>query len=257
MLIFDIILYFRYKDQIFFTCNKSNALELETFIQEIREKHRNVRVQKTIGSNVHYLNAYIENRHGQLYTRVDHQLSSIQRYRLPYVMGHSKLAYSDWLRSALIRAVCYCSSVEDFHQERLYLELTYLVNGYSVLFVETRVQHFFDYFHMANMRYSANQMMYDKFRRQWFDYMNMQHDLSQKLQKFDDHDRLINFNYIYEYGPRCRFNQQFHQLWSYYFSKHPSLSKETSKILLTTKHYHSLHTLLAQHKPTSINQTKT
>ena len=106
------------------------------------------------------------------------------------------------------------------------------------------------------MRYSTNQMTYDKFRRQCFDYMNIQRDLSQKLQKFDDHDRLIHFNYIYEYGPRCRFNQQFHQIWSFYFSKHPSLSNETSKILLTTKHYHSLNVLLAQQKRTFIHQTK-
>ncbi|CAF4142130.1 unnamed protein product, partial [Rotaria sordida] len=65
--------------------------------------------------------------------------------------GHSKLAHSDWFLSALIRAVCYCSSVEDFNQERIYLELTSLTNGYSLLFVEAHVQYFCDYFHTHAM----------------------------------------------------------------------------------------------------------
>ncbi|CAF4337030.1 unnamed protein product, partial [Rotaria magnacalcarata] len=37
---------------------------------------------------------------------------------------------SHWLRSSLIRAVRYCTTIEDFNQERIYLEMTYLANGY-------------------------------------------------------------------------------------------------------------------------------
>ena len=130
-----------------------------------------------IDSSVHYLNAYVENRQGQFYSRVYHD-SGIQSYTLPYVMIHSKLAYSDWLGTALIRAICFCSSVQDFHQERIYLELTCLLNGLSLIFVETHVQHFFGYFHTPNMRYSTNQTSYEKLRRQWFDYMQMQYELT-------------------------------------------------------------------------------
>ena len=80
-----------------------------------------------------FLNAYIENQNGQLYSRVYHDPSS-QSYMLPYVTGHSKLKHSDWLRSALLRAIYYCSSVVDFQQERIYIEISYLANGYSLLF---------------------------------------------------------------------------------------------------------------------------
>jgi hypothetical protein len=84
-----------------------------------------------IDTSVSYLNAYIANQNGRLYTRVYND-SAIQPYILPYVVGHSKVNHSDWIRTALLRAVCYCSSVEDFNQERIYIELTCLVNGYSL-----------------------------------------------------------------------------------------------------------------------------
>ncbi|CAF3677425.1 unnamed protein product [Rotaria sp. Silwood1] len=238
----------RHNDQLFFTWNKSNALQLETFLQDIREKHLNVRFQKLIGSSVQFMNAYLENRQGQLYSRV-HYDPNIPRYTLPYVIGHSKSAYSDWLQSALIRAVCYCTSVEDFQQERTYLELTLLINGYSLLFVETHVKHFFNHFHAQTLRFSRSQSAYDNFRQQWFTFVEQRQELTQELQKFDQNDRLIQFNYIHDFGPRCRFNREFYQLWFHYFQQHPKLSQEKCKIILQAKHFHSLNSLLTIEPP--------
>ncbi|CAF4407436.1 unnamed protein product, partial [Rotaria magnacalcarata] len=134
---------------------------------------------------VPFLNAFVQNQNGDLFSRI-HRHPLIQGYSLPYEVGHAKLVHSDWLRSALIRAVCYCSSVEDFNLERIYLELTCLTNGYSLRFVETHVQHFFNFFHLHPMRYSRDQIMYNKFRHSWFNYIKMQHELSDQLQQFDD-----------------------------------------------------------------------
>ncbi|CAF1502789.1 unnamed protein product [Adineta ricciae] len=120
------------------------------------------------------------------------------RYTLPYVVGQSKMRHSEWFRSALLRAVCYCSSAEDFHQERIYPELTYLVNGYSFYFVESHVQHFFDYFELQMQR-------------------------STQLQELNDNNQVARFNYYYNYWPRCEFNRYFHELWSRHFASHPTL----------------------------------
>ena len=163
-------------------------------------------------------------------------------------MGHTKLKHSDWLRSALLRAVCYCSSVEDFHHERIYLELTYLINGYSFLFVESHMQHFFSYLNAESMRYRSDQTIYHSFRRQWFEFLDMQRTLSDQLQQLDDHGNVIRLHYFYDYGPRCQFNRQFHELWSQYFTDHAILSNDKSKILLTTKQSHSLNALLVRQK---------
>ena len=75
----------------------------------------------------------------------------MQSYTLPYVIGHPKMQYSNWIRSALIHAVCYCTSVDDFNQERIYIELTCLANGYSDCFVESRIAHFYDYFSVETL----------------------------------------------------------------------------------------------------------
>ncbi|CAF3235064.1 unnamed protein product [Rotaria socialis] len=239
----------RYKDQIFFTWNNGNEEQLGSFLQTIRDKKPNVQFQKLIGTNVPFLNAFVENQNGELFTRVYHH-PILPRYTLPYVVGHSKLAHGDWFRSALIRAVCYCSLIEDFTLERIYLELTCLANGYSIFFVENNVQHFFSYFHADTMRYLKDQTMYDKFRHDWFGYMTMQYELSDKLQTFNDNDCLIHLNYLYEFGPKCQFNQQFHCLWTESFNQHANLSKDKVKIQLTTKHQHSLNSLLAREKST-------
>ncbi|CAF4309896.1 unnamed protein product [Rotaria sp. Silwood2] len=244
----NIELFGRYKDQIFFTWNKSTAIALETFLEDLREKHRNVRFQKLIGPSVSFLNAYIENRHGQLYSRVHHDFN-MPRYILPYVIGHTKLSYSEWIFLALIRAVCYCTSVDDFQQERVYLEITYLINGYSVLFVETHVKRFFNYFYSETMRFSYNQNNYDKFRQQCFKFVEQRQELSQQLQKSDDTNCLFQFHYIYDFGPKCRFNREFRQLWHQYFQQHPTLSEEKCKIMLNAKNFHSLNTLLGMDKP--------
>jgi len=193
------------------------------------------------------LDAFIANRQGQLHTRVYHH-PTIQGYTLPYVVGHSKVNHSDWIRSALVRAVCYCSSMTDFNQERIYIELTCLVNGYSIPFVESRISHFYKYFHGETVRYSMDQTIYDKFRRQWFEFIDMRRVLSRKLQHFDDSDHLIRLHYLYEFGSRCQFNEKFHELWMKHFSNDPNLCKEKTAIILTTKHLHSLNALLSQQK---------
>ncbi|CAF5220794.1 unnamed protein product [Rotaria magnacalcarata] len=100
------------------------------------------------------------------------------------------------------------------------------------------------------MRYLKDQTMYDKFRHDWFGYMTMQYELSDKLQTFNDNDCLIHLNYLYEFGPKCQFNQQFHCLWTESFNQHANLSKDKVKIQLTTKHQHSLNSLLAREKST-------
>ncbi|UJR18762.1 hypothetical protein I4U23_005668 [Adineta vaga] len=162
--------------------------------------------------------------------------------------GSKTTEHSYSLRSALLRAVCYCSTAEDFHQERLYLELTYLVNGYSFFFVESHVQHFFDYYETQSIRYCSDQINYHIFRRRWFEFFDFKQERSKKLQELDDKNKVIHFNYIYDYGPRCEFNQDFLDRWSTTFAYHPTLSPDNRKVILTTKYIHSLNTLLSPRK---------
>ena len=240
----------RHKNEIFFSWTGLHD-QLPSLLESIQKQHPNVCFQFTTGVNIRFMDAHIENRRGSLYSQVHHNPDS-SRYLLPYVTGHSVSNHSDWLRFALVRAVCYCTSVEDFNRERIYLELCFLVNGYSLLFVETRVGHFFAYFNMSDVRYSLDKTRYRQFRHQVFEWIDRHHRLSEDMQKFDDHGRLIRFTYLYEFGPRSQFDRELHRLWSNYFANHPILSGEQSKLVLTTKHYHSLNAVLTRQKPTSL-----
>ena len=79
-------IYSRCKDQLFFTWNAFKN-ELDLFLQTIRQKYPHVQLQICIDTSVHFLNAYVANHDGQLYTRVYHD-PTIQAYTLPYVVGH-------------------------------------------------------------------------------------------------------------------------------------------------------------------------
>ena len=107
----------RCKNQIFFTWNKKIG-ELVHLVKVIGNENTNLKLDVKIGLTANFLNAHIENRNGVLYSRVYHD-PNMQKYTLPYAIGHSKVAHSHWLRSALIRAVRYCTSVHDFNQERI------------------------------------------------------------------------------------------------------------------------------------------
>ena len=236
-------LFGRHKNELFFTWNGSSD-EMEGILKKLQRSNPNVQFQYTLSSMVSFFGARIENQKGHLYTCVDPR-SFIIKYTLPYVSQHAKQQHSDGLRASLNRALCYCSSVEDFQCERLYLELTYLANGYSLLFIESHLHYFFDYFHGHAVRYQTDQSNYHSFRGHWLDMMKREDDLISRFQRLNHERQVIRFQYLFEYGPRSRFNQRFHQIWSRFFDKHPRLSSDKTMILLTSKHQHSLNALLS------------
>jgi hypothetical protein len=124
---------------------------------DIDSKNSNVQLDTARGQNFEFLNVQIENQNGTFYSRVYHD-PNVQKYTLPYVIGDSKLVHSHWFRSALIRAVRYCTSIHDFNEEYLYLELTCLANGYSLEFIDRPINHFFTHFNGTSLRSILDQM---------------------------------------------------------------------------------------------------
>lgn len=244
--LFSLISSASYKDRVFFTWNGFKN-ELEHVLQIFQQQYPKIQTQILIDTCVPFFNVAVANHHGQLFTRL-YQSPAMQAYTLPYVVGHSKVNHSDYIRKGLLRAVCFSSSVQDFQQQRIHLELTYLANGYSLQFVDSHMAHFFDYFQAVDLRYSMDQIMYDKFRRQCFNFKDVHRALSDQLQHMDDTSQVIHLHYLYQYGDRCLFDKEFQQLWNTYFKGHSQLDPTKTTVRLTTKHLHSLNALLAQQK---------
>jgi hypothetical protein len=234
----------------FLTWNPPNE-KLQTLFNELDQKHPEIRITTTLGSSVHFLGAYIENkRGGHFYTRV-YREPTLQPYVLPYVIGHPRLLYRQWFRWALIRAVRYCTVVEDFDEERLYIELTLLANGYSLDFVKSGTTKFFKrYSTVATLEPNhLDGRAYESLRIRLIERIQQEKQHRQQQKLLESNKKLIHLHYLYEWGPRCQFNETFHKLWSGSFKNDPIFAKADLKLMLNTKHCYSSNALLAQQAP--------
>ena len=238
--------YGRYNDIGFLTWNESID-QLQKIFDELQQSlDSNLEMTTFIGSHAHFLNAFIENKNGRLHTCV-YRDSTCQPFLLPYVSGHPRLSHRQWFQFSLIRAGQYCGTSDDFQDERLYIELTFLANGYSLDFVEYNLRQFFS---------RLNPKQYEQMNSNSFKYMSFRHELfrgvdqgkqaldeEQQLQK---NHQLISLHYLFDWGARCQFNEKFYQLWSTILDQDSTFKKYGLKIKLHTKHCYSSNTLLAR-----------
>lgn len=190
-----------------------------------------------------------------MYTRVHHD-TSIPKYTLPYSINNAQDTHSHWLRSSLIRAVRTCTSVFDFNNERIYLEITCLTNGYSIEFIEQRIQHFFEHFDVLSLRSSLEQRVYEQLRRRLLNFFDEQQQFSRANQELANDNQLIHMSYFYQYGPKHEFNEKIRKVLLENFNLPSSYSFEkghkTIKIILATNPKYSLNSLLSHQKPDHI-----
>ncbi|CAF4263297.1 unnamed protein product, partial [Rotaria sordida] len=137
--------YGRYHNMGFFTWNASTDYLERLFDERQLTLDSDIKLTTYIDTRVEFLNAIIVNNRGFLETRVYHNQEE-QPFLLPYAKNHPRLRHRQWFRYALIRAGQYCSSFEDFEEERRYIEMTFLTNGYSLDFVEYNLRQFYSRF---------------------------------------------------------------------------------------------------------------
>jgi hypothetical protein len=229
----------------FMTWNESNDI-LQILFNELDQQHPDIRITTSIGSNVLFLNAYIENQKGQLATRVYHE-PTIQQYVLPYVVGHPRITYRQWFRSGLIRAARYSQTFDDFDQERIYIELTFLANGFSFDFVTSQVQQFFSFFNISTLPSAHNPLIYDALCIRLRRLIEQQQYHYQLQQTLESNNKLIHIHYLFDWGLRHQFNQKFHQLWKELVDQDSTFAKAELKIKLESRHCYSSNALLALH----------
>jgi hypothetical protein len=228
--------YCRYHDQGLFTWYDDNVDQVRTYFQVLNEQYSDIRVTLSIDFHVDLLGASIENRKGNLFTRVQHDVNR-QPFLLPHVTGHPRLMHRQWYRFALIRAGHYCMAWEDFEDERLRIELTFLANGYSLNFVEFLWKEFYQQYNPIRGETRLNRWTYPSLRRELFRRMN--HDQQQK--PIDKAIPMIHFYYLFDWGSRCEFNRKFQQLWTTNLEEDPTFKKYGLRIKLNTKHCYASH----------------
>jgi hypothetical protein len=197
-------------------------------------------VQLCIGRQVSFLGAHVENRKSTLYTRVHHDPYA-QPFLLPYAVGHPRLVHRQWFQSALLRASQYCPSLEDFKDERIYIESTFLANGYSLDFVDYHLAQFFQLFRSYDLNFRLNKWTYPSIRRQAFVSIDQQ----KKTYDLELRRPAIQLHYDFDWGSRSDFNMKFKKLWDSMINEDSSIAQHNLRIRIRSKHCHSSNVLLA------------
>ena len=238
----------RYQEMYFFTYH-GNDKQLRSLLSTVNEHYPDLSFNIIMNKKIQFLEMNIENRHGHLYTSIDHDTKNNSSYVLPYVNGHTQLIYAHYFQTLMIRAVRYCSNVEDFNRERLYIEMTYLFHGFPYVLIEYFLKEFYNRFHMSSLQTNLDRNVYHQCRKQCLACIDQEQIRYEQNEQWKNNNKLIQFIYSHEWGRRCHFDEEFRQLWSRYIYSYPMFDNGTGKIHLTTKSIHSLNSLLARTKP--------
>jgi hypothetical protein len=122
----------RYIDDIFLTSNDSIE-KLHEMLKSANERHPNIKLIYEINSTVSFLDVQIKKQHDHLITSVYHKPAA-EPYVVPFQSDHPRQIFANIIRGALLRAVRYSSTLEEFNHERRAIKLMLLYNGYSLIY---------------------------------------------------------------------------------------------------------------------------
>lgn len=118
----------RYIDDIFLTSNESIE-KLQKMLNQANNYHPQIKFTYEISNCVSFLDVQIQNIDGQLHTSVHHK-DSAEPYILPFKSDHPRHIFQKIISNQLLRAVRYCSTLEEFNHEKQYIKLMLLYTGY-------------------------------------------------------------------------------------------------------------------------------
>jgi hypothetical protein len=185
----------RYLDEGFLTWNGSeNQLRsLFDMSTNVHHHHHAMRINTTIGSTVHFVDACLSHDHGELTTKVYHHPNT-HNNALPEVPHVPMCPNSHLLRAALIRAARCCSNVRDYNDEQRRIQLSYHFEGSSHAFVEEFLQGFLMEFGSSSMVVPVSDPAdYNSFRRRIIDFEQRKAEL--KAQRTISRKHKLTFQY--------------------------------------------------------------
>ena len=232
--------YGRFYDRALFTWN-GPLTTLQTIVDELRQQYPDLQVQLCIARQVSFLGAHVENLNAMLHTRVHHDPYA-QPFLLPYAAGHPRLVHRQWFQSALLRASQYCPALEDFEDERLCIESTFLANGYSLEYVNYHLAQFFRLFRAYDLNFRLTKWNYPSIRRQAFVSVDQQ----KKAYDLELRRPAIQLHYDFDWGSRSDFHLKFKKLWHSLIDEDCNFAQHNLRIKLSSKHCHSSHALLSR-----------
>ncbi|CAF3946577.1 unnamed protein product, partial [Rotaria magnacalcarata] len=248
-------LYGRYIDDVFMTTNLS-YVDIIKRLEEANKKDTNIKITYKVQSAVDFLDVAIENKNQQLTTSVFHKPAA-ESCVLPFSSDHPRYTHRNTIYCGLLRAVRFCSDVHHFDHERFNFELTLIISGYPLPFINHHFKRFFEANKAMNVWKHLDENIYQQFHRKLL-YQSTRNEKRQ-LQinstidqylpkpKIWDRQRLI-LHYKYESGPTIKYRRELRQLWQKYYVNTESLLKHV-RLTIGTTNNPSLERRLVHKKP--------
>ncbi|CAF4633461.1 unnamed protein product, partial [Rotaria sp. Silwood1] len=200
--------YLRYIDDIFIIINWPIP-HLSKQINRWNELDLNIKLKAQVGHSTNFLDLYIENKNGELFTKVYHK-PSYEPYYLPFNSVHPIHMKVNIPYAMLIRAIKYCSTFETYLNEREKLRMTLLLNKYPGEFIEKQIRRVFQKHNLIEPLSTSNY----KTSREKLIYL----DKKEKIPIDYGKTMFIHFTYCLNMKT---FPAKFHALWDKYFIESP------------------------------------
>jgi hypothetical protein len=233
--------------------------QINMLLDRANTKDPNIRITRSIGSTVEFLDVLLENNDGQLKTSVFRK-SAAEPYIVPFLSDHPRHVHRNTIRGAIFRAVRLCSDVEDFDKERLNIELTLLLNGYPPRFISYHFKRFFEQNNTISLMEELDNDVYRELHQKLIlqptrrervqndTFLHHNQHLAKEMQQQQWNKKEIRVYFTYESGPMLTFKCELRRLWKkHYIYDGSPMNDTTLKISINTNK--SLHQLLVKKKP--------
>jgi len=238
--------------------------QIRMLLNVANERDKNIQISRSIGTNVEFLDVCIDNTQGQLKTSVFHKPAA-EPYIVPFLSDHPRHVHRNTIKGALFRAVRLCSDVQDFYKERLNIELTLLLNGYSPRFVAYNFRQFFQQNNAMPLIEQLDTNVYRELHRnlilrptrqereqqQRIMTVNSNQLPSNQIEKQREegwNKKEIRVHYTFESGSMLDFKNKLRYLWKKYYI-YPGSPMNNVTLKISTGTNKTLQQLLIKKKP--------
>ncbi|CAF3375169.1 unnamed protein product [Rotaria socialis] len=116
--------------------------QIKIQLDKVAKKDPNIEITYSIASCIDFLDVIINNDNSKLITSIYHK-PAVEPYILPYTSDNPRHVHRNILYAALLRAARLCSNIDDFHMERVRIDMSLLVNDYPPAFISKHFLRFF------------------------------------------------------------------------------------------------------------------
>jgi hypothetical protein len=201
-------LYLRYIDDVFLGINWP-IRHLFKQIDKWNQFDSNIKLNVQAGNSINFLDLYIENINGQLFTKVYHK-PSYEPYYLPFNSVHPIHMKQNIPFAMLHRAIKYCSTFEAYLNEREKLRMALLLNKYPGVFIDKQFDRLLKKF---SIHQPLNNNNYNALREKIIS-SHIQEEIP------IDYGKTMFIHFTYCLNMKT-FPTKFHTLWNKYFIESP------------------------------------